>query len=591
MAESPRDPTAHHPRSGAEKVLAHPPVFRPGLPGWLLFGTIAVGAVLRLSAASHGGLWRDEAMFLFVSRIEPFSKLLNFLRLHESHPPGFYLLMRWWSGLLGRSESAAVGLVSGFRGHADPARLLRRLEAFQLAGGTLRRGARCGVPALDPAVHSCPPVRDAVGAMHPHGVPAVGVPAWSDHRDVGAVCPVDGRHAVHAQLDTAALGRACADRRWLAGTRSPDERKELLRPWIRAQGFILLAYEPWIPVLVTSSATPDTFPHRKSERVPISSLRRSWREPTCVGSFHLPPGGAGGVAPLAADPCAPPRGEGLLLGLVVTAGIPAIVIVMAFLLSRTTNLLAPWCVAVLSPLALFAFARFQAWVHETGAWREAYVSGRCVVRAVLLDLVLGPGEPQVERAGDRHCGGTRATAGGDLVIVTPETLASSFNFYFRPKNPQIDFPSMRREQVVRYDDRLNRLSSETGLVRAMARIDTARAQGRRVWFVMEASDMADRFVRPLVPADTARGYLQPLMLKQSNQLRQHLVALYGAPTLRLMPAPRDQALELIGALLFEPALGQTQPRWPGGCRVRLWFPAGRQDQAELPADTAKTCSR
>src|SRR5262249_28335868 len=52
----------------------------------------------------------DEAMFLFVTRMEPLSKLLNFLRLHESHPPGFYLLMRWWSTLLGRSESAAVGL-------------------------------------------------------------------------------------------------------------------------------------------------------------------------------------------------------------------------------------------------------------------------------------------------------------------------------------------------------------------------------------------------------------------------------------------------------------------------------------------------
>src|SRR2546425_11282804 len=110
MAESQRDRTSEPARSGPPKVLAHPPVFRPGIPGWLLLGTIAVGAILRLSAASHGGLWRDEALFLFVSRIEPFSKLLNFLRLHESHPPGFYVLMRWWSGLLGRSESAAVGL-------------------------------------------------------------------------------------------------------------------------------------------------------------------------------------------------------------------------------------------------------------------------------------------------------------------------------------------------------------------------------------------------------------------------------------------------------------------------------------------------
>ena len=147
-----------------------------------------------------------------------------------------------------------------------------------------------------------------------------------------------------------------------------------------------------------------------------------------------------------------------------------------------------------------------AWVHETGAWREAYVAGGGLL---LLYGVTWFSDPEGLKSNARMTAAviSERAAPGDLIIVTPETLASSFNYYFRRKNQQIDYPSLEREQVVRYDDRFERMTSEGALRRALARIDSARAQGRRVWFVMEASDMADRFVRPLEPADTARDYL------------------------------------------------------------------------------------
>jgi len=267
-----------------------------------------------------------------------------------------------------------------------------------------------------------------------------------------------------------------------------------------------------------------------------------------------------------------------------------IVLMMAFALSGSTNLLPPWCVAVLSPLALFVFARFLAWVHETGAWREAYVAGGAVLILYCLTWYRDPDDLKSNARETAIAVATR-TGSGDLVIVTPEALASSFNYYFRAQNQQIDFPSMRREQVVRYDDRYLRLTSEAALGRAMARIDSARAQGRRVWFVMEAKEMADRFVRPLGAADTARGYLKPLVLKQSNQLRQHLISLYGEPTLRLMPAPRNQALELLGALLFQPTSRSTSASLAGRVPCEIVVPAGRPDETELRADTSVTCPR
>jgi hypothetical protein len=278
------------------------------------------------------------------------------------------------------------------------------------------------------------------------------------------------------------------------------------------------------------------------------------------------------------------------LGLALTAGIPVIVVMMALALSGSTNLLPPWCVAILSPLALFVFARFLGWVHETGAWREAYAAGAAVLILYCLSWFQNP-EDLKSNARETAIAVASRTTSGDLIIVTPEPLASSFNYYFKAKNPQIDFPAMRREQVVRYDDRFSRLTSEAILGRAIARIDSARAEGRRVWFVMEADDMADKFVRPLAAADTARGYLQPLLLKQSNQLRQHLISLYGEPTLQLMPAPRDQALELLGALLFEPTLRATSASLAGRVPCEIVVPAGRRDEAELQADTAATCPR
>ncbi len=571
-------------------MLAHPPVVRPGLPGWLLFGTIAVGAVLRLSAASHGGLWRDEALFLFVSRIEPLSKLINFLRLHESHPPGFYLLMRWWSGLLGRSESAAVGLSLAFGVILIPL-------AYHVASRLFSWRVGLYAAAL---VAVSPPLTQLSILVRPYAMLAVlciltAYLLWECLRGAPTETWVLYVLSMVVMLYTHNWTLLLLGAHVLIGvgwmvTRRPDERKKLLRPWIRAQGFILLAYEPWIPVLVHQ--------FRHAGHVPTPEVRTG---PYFVAAKVLAGANLGWVlsifllAALAGwlhwrRTRRRPSGDGLPLGLTLTVGIPAIVIVMAFLFSRTTNLLPPWCVAVLSPLALFAFARFLGWVHETGAWREAYVSGGALLLLYCLTWYWDP-EDLKSNARETAIAVAARAAGGDLVIVTPETLAPSFNFYFRPRNPQIDFPAMRREEVVRYDDRLNRLTSEAGLGRAMARIDTARAQGRRVWFVMEASDMSDKFVRPLVATDTARGYSQPLLLKQSNQLRQHLVSLYGPPTLQLMPATRDQALELLGALLFEPAPQATSASLAGRVACEIVVSGGGQDSPELHADTAKTCPR
>jgi hypothetical protein len=44
--------------------------------------------LLRVVVAQRGGLWRDEALFLFVVRSDSWSSMVDLLRMHESHPPG-----------------------------------------------------------------------------------------------------------------------------------------------------------------------------------------------------------------------------------------------------------------------------------------------------------------------------------------------------------------------------------------------------------------------------------------------------------------------------------------------------------------------
>ena len=590
MPESHTDSCSAPPRSGAGRILPHPPILRPGVPGWLLFSAIAVGAILRLSAASHGGLWRDEALFLFVSRMEPLSKLLNFLRLHESHPPGFYLLMRWWTSLLGGSESAAVGLSLVFGVALIPLSCYVASRVF---------GWRVGLYAAA-LVAVSPPLIQLSILVRPYAMLAVlcvltAYLLWECLRgartDTWVLYVLSMVVMLYTHNWTLLLFGAhlLIGIGWLA-TRTPAVRRELLRPWIRAQGFILLGYEPWVPVLIHQfrhaghSPSPGfhTGPYFVAAKTLVGA-KPSWVLPVLL------------IAGLAGwlnwrQTRARPRGEGLLLGLALTAGPPVIVVAMAFALSGSTNLLPPWCVAVLSPLILFVFARFLAWVHETGAWRESYAAGGALLILYCLTWYRDPEDLKSNARETARAVATR-TASGDLIIVTPETLASSFNYYFRARNSQIDFPSLQREQVVKYNDRFTRLRSEAILGRAMARIDSAKAQGRRVWFVMEARDMADRFVRPLTAADTARGYLQPLMLKQSNQLRQHLISLYGEPTLRLMPVPRDHALELLGALRFEPGQRSTSASLAGRVPCEIVVQAGRRDEPELHADTSAACRR
>ena len=72
----------------------------------------------------------------------------------------------------------------------------------------------------------------------------------------------------------------------------------------------------------------------------------------------------------------------------------------------------------------------------------------------------------------------------DLVVICPKSVPSSFNFYFRPDNTQIDFPEERHVGAIGKRRRLAAVGRTSNYEAVVAQLDQAHREGRRVWFVM-----------------------------------------------------------------------------------------------------------
>src|SRR4029079_4829986 len=68
------------------------------------------GLIIRAVIAFNSGLSADEGSFLQVVDLPSWREIVGFLRLHESHPPVFYFLVRWWMAFTGGGVNAALWL-------------------------------------------------------------------------------------------------------------------------------------------------------------------------------------------------------------------------------------------------------------------------------------------------------------------------------------------------------------------------------------------------------------------------------------------------------------------------------------------------
>ena len=106
-----------------------------------LFAVIALGAGLRAYALDFQSLWADEIFSLTITDPTlPFNQFWDRV-LADTHPPVYYMVLRWSSFTFGQSEIAA-------RAPSVLFGILTVCAAAILPGATLSRGSRVALPLL-----------------------------------------------------------------------------------------------------------------------------------------------------------------------------------------------------------------------------------------------------------------------------------------------------------------------------------------------------------------------------------------------------------------------------------------------------------
>lgn len=509
----------------------------------LALALIVVGIAARITSAA-GGLWRDEALFLFVVASRSIGDMLGFLRNHESHPPLFYLLMRGWQWIAGRGEVAAMVLP-----------IFLGVITIPVTYVVARRmvGARAaGLAAVLVALH--PALIYFSAQVRPYSVLPL-LTLLSTYTLWRGLTGEDGKWLTRFGLLSLLL---LYTHNWswliigsqslvvgLAAWRDPAVRRRLRSTWM-GWGLIPVAgYLPWLPTFLHQVR------HAGHASVPVRSVSEPFEvlARTTLGAFGTPDKVvlAAVLVPaiwsllgLVRDKR---RGElplldRLAVGLLVFAPVAAVIVAAAY--SSRSNLLIPRCVLSFAPGVIVAFAWGVTALprDRAGTWITTGVTLALYMISIAGNLlVIKSNAREVARAV------TERARPSDLVVITPEWLASSFNYYFRADNPQVTFPHIGRQEFTSFDNLMERLGDPKAVARALQVLDAAREAGKQVWFITAREE-------PEFEHLATEGSLKLLARTRSNELKQHLIAICGPPDTTSVPAPEQLGTEILLTDLF-----------------------------------------
>ncbi|MDP9179348.1 MAG: hypothetical protein M3O61_16865, partial [Gemmatimonadota bacterium] len=237
------------------------------------------------------------------------------------------------------------------------------------------------------------------------------------------------------------------------------------------------------------------------------------------------------------------------ISLIVLLVVPAASWLIAIALSPRSNLILARCLVTLAPLMILGLAYWLVGRRggATPLWRAAVTALVATYCGALYSLL----RTTPSNARELAAVVAARTAPSDLLIIAPEQLASSFNYYYVPPIEQIDFPHFGREGAVDFAAPRNRVADPIAFARVKRRIAEARCAGRRAWLIVDAGQVheysAESAARALGSADfIAVGAVR------ANQIREELVSRYGPPDTTVAvrgPAPRYEELR---AFLFTP---------------------------------------
>jgi uncharacterized membrane protein len=542
-----------------------------------LVAATAVALVLRGLVAYNGGIWADEGSFLNVIGASSWREMIAFLKVHESHPPLFYVMMRAWARVApGDTAMMLLPLLIGAA--IVPAMFIAGRALFDERVGLISAVAAAFVSSLV----------EHASQLRPYGLlsllalistSAMALAVSGSRRREWTVYVV----ATSLMLYTHNWGWLVFSGQQLGVVpllmrQKPAAPVFPLRTWLMCCGFVLLAYSPWLPSLLyqTTHAGHGSLPIDGFEDIAgylffglfrivesILTGRLAARETVSVAALT-----ATILAVVAATIsyrrnagdyryAAGIMGEMRIERSRFIRNVALMSLAAAMIVSPLNNLLLPRGIATVVPLLLLVVA---FWVGEVLANRTTLAKRQLTVLLVSFGMVCSIFElpPLVGRprsnAREVALEINARKRPSDLIVVAPEWFAASFDHYFPPSIEQIDYPFTGRSSLIKFSNLWETRQRSNPLPSLQARLSQARADGRRVWFVSERDYLQDFSTNDLEKAFRHR-LPAAYSLSDVRTIRSTLERLYGPPKVTLESREKPVHDELLGYLFSssEPA--------------------------------------
>jgi hypothetical protein len=473
--------------------------------------------------------------------------MIDFLWYHESHPPLFYFLMRAWQGVFGDSEATALALPILFGVTLIPVTYWVGQRVFSHATGLIA----AALATTSPLMVGCSAV------VRPYSLlPLLCLLSvfflWSGLKGRDVKFWVGHIAATLAMLLTHNWAWMVLGAEWIVAVAYLMPRHKvtdwpLVRSWFFSQTAVLIGFAPWSPIFLYQlrNAGYDAFPRPASEVLAlfsetVLSIPRQVAIPTCLllvvmGGWHAV------------------RRRGKLDWNVLRSrsdficfmGVPFLAFGLAALLSLKKFMLFSQCLTTIVPCFLLAMA------FGVATW-----SSMPRVVAVLVSsiyLVFSVSDLRDIKSNAREVAATVASQAKptDFILITPVWLASSFNYYFVPDNPQSNYPHEERRGPIDYDNLRDRLLDSGAMARVREHLAQASREQRRVWLVTGAEILPEKVsesdrLPDSLPLQTY-GHVGRI---RAIQLRRLLDQLYGPPTKVAVPKEGRDGLEIMQVLLY-----------------------------------------
>lgn len=514
-----------------------------------------LAAILRASVAFKGGIWSDEGFFLSVIQIPTLSGMIEFLHLHESHPPLFYVVMRLWGQIAGFGERPML-ILPIILGAAT-------VPLTYLLGRSLYSPRTALVASAFVAVSAG--LVEYSGQIRPYCLlpGLILLSSWSLVRAlrlesngswiIYGVCTTIALYT-HNWVWLVAAGQFAATLLVLFKRETTVARriaKHFTITWIA----IVAAFSPWIPAFLYQAGhaghapflvdrTTGSFGLYLYGLINAPTMLLLGTPPESMRTVFVAACATAVVAAIAASVLGKRRivePDSRALDAenresdVVFITISAVALALAILLSPWSNLLIGRVVASVLPMLLLVFTSWS--VHRlmpVNAREGPVAAAMTALVLAMFVLALAPAI-RYPRSNFRDVAATleREMHPTDFLVLASELYAPVFNRYFDQSIEQVDFPNTGRAGLVGFANLYERAVDSLPLASMRHRIVEARHDGRRVWLLssLRVTEPKPREIAIALRQRNARI----LWRLRIAQVRQMVVAVYGGPDSVFMP--------------------------------------------------------